>query len=255
MTLNLIARYYDLIHHDMDEDLPMWLELADDAAGPVLEIGCGTGRLLLPLAQSGQSVTGLDLSDAALNTARSKLQAAGLPPNQVPLVQADMRRFDLPSHDFALAMLPLNTFMHCHTIDDQLATLQAIRQHLRPDGQLVIDLFFPDAVMLAEVDGRLYFEDETVDDVTGHAVQWFWRHDIDPATQMRHLVYMLDDIAPDGAVHRVTLPLSLRFFYRFEMELLLQQAGFLVETIFGDYDMHPFDEGSPRMIFVARRTP
>jgi hypothetical protein len=72
---------------------------------------------------------------------------------------------------------------------------------------------------------------------------------------MRHLVYMLDDIAPDGAVRRVTFPLSLRFFYRFEMELLLKQAGFLVETIFGDYDMQPFGEGSPRMIFVARRTP
>jgi len=255
MTLNLIAHYYDLIHRDLDEDLPLWLNLAAEAGGPVLEVGCGTGRLLLPLAQAGHTLTGLDLSDTALAAAQTKLDSAGIPPSQVSLVQADMRHFSLPAKNFAIALLPLNTLMHCHTIDDQLAVLKNIRQHLRPNGQLVIDLFFPDAVMLAEEDGRLYYEADLVNEHTGHSVQWFWRHQIDAAAQMRHLVYILDELAPDGTVHRVSLPLSLRFFYRFEMELLLSQAGFVVDAILGDYDMHPFDEGSPRMIFVARTRP
>ena len=67
MTLDLIAQYYDLIFGGYDEDLPMWQKLAEEAGGPLLEIGCGTGRLLLPLAQAGYTITGLDLSEVALD--------------------------------------------------------------------------------------------------------------------------------------------------------------------------------------------
>jgi SAM-dependent methyltransferase len=250
--LDLLAQYYDLLHGDLEEDLPLWEALAQTAAGPILEVGCGTGRLLLPLAQAGYTLTGLDLSPVALATAQTKLAAAGLT-GQVTLVQADMREFDLPQKDFSLALMPLNTFMHCQSMAEQLATLQAIHRHLQPGGQLVIDLFYPDPVMLAEVDGRLYFEAESVTESTGERVQWYWRHDIDLAGQLRHLTYILDEIDPEGQVRRITLPFSLRFVYRFELELLLKMSGYTVETIFGSYEMEPFDSNSPRMIFVAAK--
>ena len=252
MTLDLIAKYYDFLHGDMEEDLSMWLALAAAADGPILEVGCGTGRLLGPLAQAGHTVIGIDLSETALSAAHAKLAASGLS-ERVSTFRADMRQFDLPRQDFALALLPLNTFMHCHTVADQLATLQSIHNHLRPGGQLVIDLFYPDPVMLAEVDGRLYFEAETVDELGDHAVQWYWRHDIDLADQMRHLTYILDEVDSEGLVHRTTIPISLRFVYRFEMELLLKITDFTVETIYGSYDREPFDSHSSRMIFVARK--
>lgn len=252
MSLDLIARHYDLLYGGFDEDLPMWEFLAEAAAGPLLEVGCGTGRLLLPLAQAGYTLTGLDLSQTALDTAQSKLEAAGLT-DQVTLHRADMRHFDLADTSFALAFIPLNTFMHCHTVDDQLATLQTIHRHLRPEGQLVIDLFYPDPALLAEVDGRLYLEDELVADQSGRVVQWFWQHDIDLAEQMRHLTYILDEIDEAGQVRRVRLPFSLRFIYRYEMALLLKLSGFETETIYGNYDLSPFDSHSPRMIFVAHK--
>jgi SAM-dependent methyltransferase len=252
MNLDHIAAYYDLLHGELVEDLPMWEALAAAADGPILEIGCGTGRLLLHLAQAGHNLTGLDLSRTALDSARRKLETIDLA-GQVETVQADMRHFELPDRTFALALLPLNTFMHCHTPAEQQATLRAIHHHLRAGGQLVIDLFYPDPVMLAEVDGRLYFEAENSDERTGHTVQWYWRHEIDLAGQMRHLTYILDLIDPDGNVRRVSLPFSLRYIYRFEMELLLEAAGFTVETLYGSYDMAPFDSHSPRMIFVARK--
>jgi SAM-dependent methyltransferase len=253
MNLDLIANYYDLLHGEMVEDLPMWEILAGESDGPILEVGCGTGRLLLHLAQTGYSLTGLDLSTTALDAARKKLEATGLA-GRVTTVRADMRRFELPDREFALALLPLNTFMHCHTGAEQQATLRAIHHHLRPGGKLVVDLFYPDPVMLAEVDGRLYFEAEISDELTGHTVQWTWRHEIDLAGQMRHLTYILDEIDPDGNVRRVTLPFSLRYVYRFEMELLLEATGFTVENIYGSYGMEPFDSDSPRMIFVARKS-
>ena len=230
----------------------MWAILAQTAAGPILEVGCGTGRLLLPLAQAGHTLTGLDLSPIALATAQAKLVAAGLA-EQVTLVQADMRDFDLPQKNFSLAFMPLNTFMHCQSVAEQLATLQAIHRHLQPDGQLIIDLFYPDPVMLAEVDGRLYFEAESTAESTGHTVQWYWRHDIDLAEQVRHLTYILDEIDRAGHVRRVTMPFSLRFVYRFELELLLTMSGYAIETIYGSYELEPFDSNSSRMIFVAAK--
>lgn len=253
MTLDLVAQYYDLLYANLDDDLDMWHSLTEAVDGPLLEIGCGTGRLLLPLAEAGHTLTGLDLSPVALDAARSKLKAAGLT-KKVSLRQADMRNFDLPQRNFALAFIPLNTFMHCHTIEDQLATLAAIQRHLRPDGQLIIDLFYPDPTMLAEADGRLYFEENIVDELTGRNVQWYWRHDLDPAEQMRYLTYILDEIDEEGLVRRVQIPISLRYFYRYEMELLLRVSGFSVETIYGSYDLEPFTSHSSKMILMARKT-
>jgi SAM-dependent methyltransferase len=258
MNLDLIAQYYDLLYGNLEEDLPMWETLTKDVNGPILEVGCGTGRILLQLAQTGHTLTGLDLSEVALSAAQAKIEAAGLT-QQVTLHQADMRHFDLPPKDFALALIPLNTFMHCHTIDDQLATLQAIHSHLQPGsktapaGQLIIDLFHPDPTLLAEADGRLYLEEEITDELTGRVVQWYWRHEIDLARQMRHLTYILDEIDEQGVVRRTQIPFSLRFIYRYEMELLLRASGFTLETIYGNYQLEPFNSNSPRMICVAQK--
>jgi SAM-dependent methyltransferase len=258
MNLDLIAQYYDLLYGNLEEDLPMWETLTKDVNGPILEVGCGTGRVLLQLAEAGHTLTGLDLSEVALSAAQAKVEAAELS-DRVTIEQADMCNFDLPQKDFALAFIPLNTFMHCHTIDDQLATLQAIHDHLQPGskdvppGQLIIDLFHPDPTLLAEADGRLYLEDETIDELTGRMVQWYWRHDIDLERQMRHLTYILDEIDAEGLVRRTQIPISLRFVYRYEMELLLRVSGFTLETMYGSYQLEPFHSNSPRMIFVARK--
>ena len=252
MSLDLIAKYYDLLYSHYEEDLPMWQTLAQGGDGPILEIGCGTGRLLVPLAQAGLTITGLDLSELALQTTQRKIAALKLG-NKASLQQADMRSFDLAQKDYGLAMIPLNTFMHCHTIDDQLATLHRIHAHLAPEGRLVVDLYQPDPTLLAEADGRLYFEDELIDETTGHLIQLYWRHEIDLGQQMRHLVYLLDEIDSEGVVHRTRIPFSLRYLYRYEMELLLRLSGFAVETVYGDYDREPFTGHSPKMIFVARK--
>lgn len=252
MSLDHIAAYYDLLYGNLVEDLPLWETLTEAVEGSILEVGCGTGRLLLPLAELGRQLAGLDLSELALSQARAKIETASLS-HRVTLHQADMRHFDLPHKNFAMALLPLNTFMHCHTIDEQLATLRSVHHHLRSGGELVIDLFYPDPNLLAEVDGRLYFEDEFTNKVTGQPVQLYWRHDVDLAEQMRHFVYLLDEIDEAGLVHRTRLPFSLRYFYRYEMELLLQMTGFTVQTIYGDYDLSPFDGHGPQMIFVANK--
>src|SRR6185295_6608932 len=137
--------------------------------------------------------------------------------------------------------------------DEQLSSLRAIQRHLRPGGQLILDLFQPDPTLLAEADGRLYFEDEIIDELTGRTVQWYWRHQIDLAPQTRHLTYILDEIDQEGLVRRAQIPFSLRFVYRYEMELLLQASGFVTETLYGSYHLDAFHSQSQKMIFVARK--
>ncbi len=245
------ARFYDLFYAQRDEDIAMYLDFAQAADGAVLELGCGTGRLLLPLARAGHRVTGLDCSAEMLARAQERLRAAGLS-ERATLVQGDLRRFELAER-FALAILSVNTFMHCHNTQEQLACLECIYRHLHSGGRLVIDLTHPDLQTLTEADGRLLSDEPVRDLQTGHIVQRFIRQHLDMAEQTQHVTFIIDEIAPDGSVRRMLFPFRLRIVFRFEMELLLRLAGFGLEALYGSYQLEPFESHSERMIFVAHR--
>lgn len=245
------ARFYDLFYAQRDEDIPMYLDFAQAADGAILELGCGTGRLLLPLARAGHRVTGLDSSAEMLTRARERIRAAGLA-ERVTLVQGDLRQFALAER-FALAILSVNTFMHCHDIQAQLACLGCIHRHLHSGGCLVVDLTHPDLQTLTETDGHLLSDEPVCDPQTGSIVQRFIRQRLDMANQMQHVTFIIDEVASDGRVRRTFFPFRLRIVFRFEMELLLRLAGFGLEALYGSYQLEPFESHSERMIFVARR--
>ena len=119
--------YYDPYYGDRDEDLQMYRDFALDADGPILELGCGTGRMLIPLALEGHQVTGLELSEAMLAAAQAKVDGAHAG-DRVALIQGDMRNFAIPAR-FALALLPINTFMHCGNTGQQLACRCVAHDH------------------------------------------------------------------------------------------------------------------------------
>ena len=104
-----LARFYDLEHADLTADLVFFLHLTRQAGGPVLEVGCGTGRLLLPLVEAGIDVTGVDSSPAMLSVARRKLG------ERVMLIEGDIRTVTLPGC-YALIIISINTFIctECH---------------------------------------------------------------------------------------------------------------------------------------------
>ena len=108
-----IAPYYDVTHTDLADDLGLVLALAHKAGGKVLELGCGTGRLLLPLARAGYTVTGLDSSREMLTLTRHKLaeETADIR-GRVRLIEGDMTDLSVCGRDFALIIIPYNTFMH-----------------------------------------------------------------------------------------------------------------------------------------------
>ena len=245
-----IARFYDVFYGERDDDVQMYRDFALAVDGPILELGCGTGRVLIPLALEGHHVTGLELSEMMLAMAQAKANAAQMD-DQVALIQGDMRDFEIPER-FALTIIPINTFMHCYDTAQQLGCLRSIHRHLQPGGQLVVDVFHPDPQALLESDGRLVSEGAVLDPETGHTIHRFYTRRMDLATQTQNITFIMDEVDSTGTVSRTLFPFQMRFVYRYEMELLLRTAGFSLEAVYGSYDLEPFEGSSEKMIFVAR---
>jgi SAM-dependent methyltransferase len=249
MTYTNLARYYDLENADFTEDLDLWLELAEAAGGPVLELGCGTGRVLLNLARRGYAVTGIDNAPEMLARLHARLNAASQRHLATPpvVVEARMEDFELPQR-FALAIMPYNTFMHLLTPEAQLGVLARVRRHLAPGGRLALDLPNPGDAYAAQEQGltleRTFADGE-------RTVQQFSSVALDRAGQLAHITWLYDATAPDGSVHRTIVPLTLRYTCPGEMRLLLESAGLRLEHLYGGYDRSPFVDGAPRMIAVA----
>jgi SAM-dependent methyltransferase len=245
-----IAGFYDLFYRDRQDDVQMYRDFAMGANGPILELGSGTGRALIPLARDGHQVTGLEVSPAMLAIARAKVDAAGLG-DRVTLVQGDMRDFNLPAR-FALAFIAINTFMHCYDMQQQLACLGSIHRHLQSGGRLVVDVYHPEPQALLEADGRVISEGAMLDAQTGRTIHRLYTRRLDLAEQTQQVTFILDEIDAEGNMRRSLFPMRMRFVYRYEMELLLRMAGYNLEEVYGSYDLEPFDSGSEKMIFVAR---
>ncbi|HEY4658434.1 MAG TPA: class I SAM-dependent methyltransferase [Gemmatimonadaceae bacterium] len=252
-----VAEYYELIPLSKDRrDLEFYLGYARQAGGRVLELGCGTGRILVPIAAAGLEVVGLDLSDAMLAKCREKLQT--LPAeaqSRVQLVRGDMTNFDL-GETFALAIIPFRPFQHLLTVEQQLACLGCIARHLAPKGKLVFDVFQPDLRRLHDPVYRQETDEvpeRTLADgrrfrVTSRVLAFRRAEQINEVELIYHIT------SPDGREERIVEPLTLRYFFRYEMEHLLARGGFRVMDVFGDFDRSPLRDDSPEMIFVAEKT-
>jgi SAM-dependent methyltransferase len=249
---DLFAPFYDLEFADFLDDLPLYAGFAERAGGPVLELGCGTGRLLLPLALAGHRLTGVDLSSAMLARARARLEAAGVA-GRVTLVADDMRSLArLGAARFRLVFCAINSFLHLPDQPAHLAALHAARARLEPGGWLILDLLHPHPALLAGYDGRLTREARLTDPATGEAIEKYAWRTVDAATQTIQAGFIYDRLAKDGTLRRVTAPFATRYIHRYELELLLARAGFVVEELLGGHGLEPFTSESGQMIAVAR---
>lgn len=245
-----LARYYDLEHADYQGDIALYTAFAL-AGGPILELACGTGRCLLPLAAAGHDVTGLDLSEEMLAIAREKVAGAGLT-EHVHLQRGDIRTFDL-GRRFSLIFIALNSLMHLPTQEDQRTALARAAGHLENDGRLVLDLFNPETALPdAGKEGQLFLHCLKLLPGGKHLLH-FQSPSVDPGRQVISMANYYDEIDPDGAVKRWVAPFSLRYLTRAEIELLLPAAGLETEAIYGTYELDPFVSESPRLLVVARR--
>lgn len=260
MNFDGFARFYDGDYRDYSDDIALVLKTARAAGRSVLELGCGTGRVLLPLAEDGCHVIGLDTSAALLAIARRKLakygyakQAAADGSLKVKLVQADMTDFQLAESEVDFAFVVSNTLMHVTTQAGQLKVLQCAQRHLRAGGLLLIDLFNPDIAYLEAIAGIQELADWWEDGESGATVLKWSTRTVDAARQMQETVFVYEEVFADGRNAQTRLSFPLRFWWPDEGAKLLEQAGFAVDEVCGDFDGGPYGADSERLIFIARK--
>lgn len=252
-TYDSFARIYDLQHRTFLDDVPLYVQLARESAldKTLLEIGCGTGRLMRPLVEAGYNITGVDESQAMLDIADAHLRGVtSATKGEYALVHADARQLSI-NQQFGLAFIPLNTFLHNLTRDDQLAMLRAVRKHLPPNAPIVVDLPPNDEMAFQPDDGEFQAEATLVDPQGASeyhksvASRIFW------ASQEQELTYKVEQRRNGKVMDSITFGFRLRHVFKHEMELLLLNSGFSAPRWLGDYDVSRYVEGSPRMIAVA----
>jgi SAM-dependent methyltransferase len=247
-----MAELYDAF--PFSADLPLYLELAAEQGGRVLELCCGTGRVLVALARAGHAATGVDASEPMLAIARRKLDAAGpVVAERVRLVVGDVRELDLAA-SFDLALIPTNSFAHLQDRADQLRALDRAVAHLRPGGLLALDLFNPSPAWVARDEGSLWQDVFHHDPERGATVaRTETVVSTDREAQVRTIRSAYEIVDRDGIVTRRFVEWPLRYTFRFEAEHLLERAGLRIEALHGGHAAEPFHAESRRMVFVARR--
>ena len=244
------ARFYDAAMPSLGPDARFYEKLAAEIGGPVLKVGCGTGRVLLPIAARGIECAGIDASPAMLDECRRKPGAGA-----IALSCARMQSFDLGERRFRLIYSAFRAFQHLETVDDQLACLARVRAHLEPDGVFAFDVFNPRLERVALDD-----EPEAQDLVftrAGRAMRRFTRIARDRATQLMQVTMRyVADASADGreSAEETRVTFSMRWFWRYELEHLLRRAGFTHVEMFGDFDRSPIRRDSPAFVVVAHQS-
>jgi SAM-dependent methyltransferase len=253
-TARELARLYDLDLREDPGDLDLYRALADRADGPILELAAGSGRLAVPLATAGHTVTAIDLDPAMLDRARERARDADLPDGRLELVEADLLALPVPEHGrHALAFIALNSIMLLAGRDEQRAAIRALAEHLRPGGIAAVDAWLPDADDLARFDGRIFHEWIREDPSTGALITKSGSALHDAATGTIVLTAVFEEADQGGAPRRWIRQDRLRLISADELSAFAEDAGLAVELVAGGYDLTPLGPGSERALLIAER--
>jgi SAM-dependent methyltransferase len=236
------------------QDVGFYVQEAKAASGPILELGCGTGRVLLPLARAGCTVVGVDNSHQMLARCRAKVAAE--PPAvraRITLYQHDVRDFDLGA-TYALVIAPFRVLQQLPPMEDQLRLLAAVARHLTPaGGRFLFDVFNPDFAKLTGADG-LEREDTPEQPLpdgrsfrrTARIARVRW---LEQVSEMELIYYV--SAKPGAVPDRFVQAFEMRWYLRAELEHLLARAGFRIRSVYGDFARGPLTDGSPEQVVCS----
>jgi SAM-dependent methyltransferase len=248
-----IAAYYDLEHRSFTDDIDLYLQFIEAAGDPVLELGCGTGRIVRAIAEAGFDVTGVDASPSMLQVARDAMLAESFE-GEIAFIESDFALIDLVDPGtFGVAIVALDSLLHAETQSDQLRVLRAALTALDPRGQLVVDVLNPTPARLLAMDGDLTFSGSwTMDD--GARLDKLVAQQADPAAQVISNEIWYEVTTVDGAVKRTRTAFPQRWISAAELILMLQLAGFQDWRIYGSYELDELGPNSDRIIVAAEKT-
>ena len=251
-SFETVARYYDEAYGAKNDlqDVAMFEGFARQYGGPILEIGCGTGRVLIPIAKMGIEIDGVDLSDSMLSVLREKLIIGNF---KSRIQQGDMRSFKL-GRKYKLITIPFRSLQHMITADDKLSALQRIKEHLAPEGRLIFDVASPNYESLTSGFGQEYLDSEWRSlSEGGKTVRMFFRRDgyrkIDQVMLGTLLFRVYEG---EHIIREEEQSLEMHFFSLPELEGYFRASGLRIEQSFGSYDLKPLDENASQMVFVLK---
>jgi SAM-dependent methyltransferase len=236
------------------QDIGFYVQEAAAVRGPVLELGCGTGRILLPLARAGCTVVGLDNSRQMLARCRAKLAAEPAPVrSRVTLHEHDVGDFDLGAR-YPLIIAPFRILQHLPQVDDQLRFLAAVVRHLaQGEGRFIFDVFNPTFAKLVGADG--HEREDTPEQLlpdgrsfrrTARVARVRW---VDQVTETELIYYV--SARPGAPPERFVQAFEMRWYLQAELQHLLARAGFRVRAVYGDFARGPLADGSPEQVVCA----
>ncbi|MBX3247208.1 MAG: class I SAM-dependent methyltransferase [Myxococcales bacterium] len=244
------AAYYDQAYRRRKEDLRFYADFAELVGGPVLELGCGTGRVALAMAERGVAVVGVDPMPTMLARAEERVSKAKREVRErVELVRADMRRVRLRRR-FPLVVSPFNVFMHLYERRDVERALATVRAHLRRGGRFLFDVRVPQVAELARRSDKIYSGGTLTIPSKGGRYHYRERFEWDPIAQ----VQMIDlaFVGVDDPADFELTPLAHRQFFPAELEALLHYNGFEVLERFGDFEGGPLGPDSESQIVLCK---
>ena len=239
----LASSIYDAYFSGISGDVDFYLNEAKNSGGGILELGCGTGRISIPIAEAGVRVDGLDPSPAMLKQADAKLQIANSEvTNLLRLQWGDMRSFEM-NRRYKLVIIPYRSFMHLKTLEDQVMTLTTIFDHLKPGGSLIFNIYDPmmELVLMEPIFGDRQYDTEFRHPKNGHLVKAWYTRLIDIVPQIITQHFWFEEHGDNGiVVNQYETDLTLRYTHRYEMHYLLEMCGFQISHLYGDFDRHVY---------------
>jgi ubiquinone/menaquinone biosynthesis C-methylase UbiE len=252
----IMGEIYDLVPaYSKRGDQEFFIQYCKDADGKILDLGCGTGRILIPIAETGCQITGLDLSKHMLSRCREKISDLDIEvQKRIRIVQGNMAEFDIDDN-FHTAIITFRAFQHLIDANDQLSCLKNINKHLKNNGRLIFDVFQVNLEVITRP-------------LTGEEIEDLSEYELPDGRKLRRtgrltgyhraeqyndveLIYYLTNT--DGTTERVVQAFPMRYFFKYEVVHLLDRCGFKVIELFGNFDKSKLSDDSPEMIFVAEK--
>jgi SAM-dependent methyltransferase len=256
-TYKLSAKYYDDAYANAPNlvDLPFYLELAARMGGPVLEMGCGTGRVLLPIARAGTEIHGLDSSASMLQVLRERIRSEPTEvQRRIVLHEGDIRTFRGP-RKYPLITIPFRPLQHMYTLEDQVAALRTAAFHLEKNGVLAFDVFFPNFALLDQI-GKEDLEMEwPVESHPGSIIRrYYCLEGVDKVRQTFAITFIFRTYDADVLVSEEITPLKMSYYTYPHLKALFLLAGLETVEEYGSFAKEPLDNAATDMIFVLQKS-
>ncbi|HEY6035183.1 MAG TPA: methyltransferase [Kofleriaceae bacterium] len=243
------AALYDYEYRRRRADVTFYRELAKQRGGPILDLGCGSGRVTVPLARDGHAVHGLDQSEAMLAKLRARVaQLPAAVAQRITVSTGNLCTFDAPGR-YPLAIAAFNVLEHLYTRGELHACLQRVAAALAPGGVFAFDVQMPDLAWLIRDPAKRWAKTRFTEPTTRRAMFYSTNHDYDPVGQIANIRIYYEPV--DGKGPTKIVKLSQRKYFPAELEALVAYAGFRVVERYGDFAWQPLDGGAESQVLIC----